>query len=60
MGILLVEVAIYRLAAAFAAPIAIGVSALIPGKSTRPVIGGWTACEASLPASIVSASYLPL
>ena len=42
MGSLLVQVAIYGLAAAFAAPIAIVVSALILGKSTRPVIGGWT------------------
>jgi len=42
MGSLLVQVAIYGLAAALAAPIAIVVSALILGKSTRPVIGGWT------------------
>ncbi len=42
MGSLLVQVAIYGLAAAFAAPIAIVVSALILGKSTRPVLGAWT------------------
>ena len=42
MGSLLVQVAIYGLAAAFAAPIAIVVTALILGKSTRPVLGGWT------------------
>ena len=42
MGSLLVQVAIYGVAAALAAPIAIVVSALILGKSTRPVIGTWT------------------
>ena len=41
MGSLLVQVAIYGLAAAFAAPIAIVVSALILGKSARPVFGAW-------------------
>jgi Sap-like sulfolipid-1-addressing protein len=39
---LLVQVAIYGLAAAFAAPIAIVVSALILGKSKRPVASGWS------------------
>ena len=42
MGSLLVQVAIYGLAAAFAAPIAIVVTALILGKSARPVLGAWT------------------
>jgi len=42
VGSLLVQVAIYGLAAAFAAPIAIVVTALILGKSTRPVLGAWT------------------
>ena len=42
MGSLLVQVAIYGLAAAFAAPIAIVVTALILGKSTRPVPSAWT------------------
>ena len=42
MASLLVQVAIYGLAAAFAAPIAIVVTALILGKSTRPVLGAWT------------------
>jgi threonine/homoserine/homoserine lactone efflux protein len=42
MGSLLVQVAIYGLAAAFAAPIAIVVTALIIGKSARPVVAGWT------------------
>lgn len=42
MDSLLVQVAIYGLAAAFAAPIAIVVSAMILGKSQRPVLGAWT------------------
>jgi hypothetical protein len=42
MASLLVQVAIYGLAAALAAPIGIVVSALILGKSTRPVLGTWT------------------
>jgi hypothetical protein len=42
MSGLLIQVAIYGLAAAFAAPIAIVVSALILGKSARPVVGTWT------------------
>jgi len=42
VGGLLVQVAIYGLAAAFAAPIAIVVTALILGKSERPVVSGWT------------------
>jgi hypothetical protein len=42
MGSLLVQVAIYGLAAAAAAPIGIVVSALILGKSKRPVISTWT------------------
>jgi Sap, sulfolipid-1-addressing protein len=42
MSGLLIQVAVYGLAAALAAPIGIVVSALILGKSSRPVIGGWT------------------
>lgn len=42
MGSLLVQVALYGLAAAFAAPIAAVVSALILGKSKRPVAAAWT------------------
>ncbi len=42
MGTLLVQVAIYGLAAALAAPIGIVVSSLILGKSQRPVASGWT------------------
>jgi hypothetical protein len=42
MGGLLVQVAVYGLAAAFAAPIAAVVTALILGKSERPVAGAWT------------------
>jgi len=42
MGSLLVQVAIYGLAAAFAAPIAAVVSALILGVSQRPVVSAWT------------------
>jgi Sap, sulfolipid-1-addressing protein len=42
MGTLLIQVAIYGLAAALAAPVAIVVTALILGKSTRPVLGAWT------------------
>ena len=42
MSGLLVQVAIYGLAAAFAAPIAIVVSALVLGKSKRPVPSAWT------------------
>lgn len=42
MGSLLVQVAIYGLAAAVAAPIAAVISALILGKSKRPVVGAWT------------------
>ena len=39
VGSLLVQVAIYGLAAAAAAPVAAVVSAVILGKSTRPVLG---------------------
>ena len=42
MGSLLVQVAIYGLAAACAAPVAAVVSAVILGKSARPVISTWT------------------
>ena len=42
VGSLLVQVAIYGLAAALAAPIAVVVTALILGKSKRPVLGAWT------------------
>jgi threonine/homoserine/homoserine lactone efflux protein len=42
MGSLLVDVAIYGLAAALAAPIAAVVSALILGVSKRPVASAWT------------------
>jgi Sap, sulfolipid-1-addressing protein len=42
VGSLLLQVAIYGLAAAAAAPIAIVVTALILGKSANPVLGGWT------------------
>ena len=42
MASLLVQVAIYGLAAAFAAPIAAVVSALILGESKRPVVSAWT------------------
>lgn len=42
MSGLLLQVAIYGLAAAFAAPIAIVVTALILGKSQRPVPSAWT------------------
>ena len=42
MGSLLVQVAIYGLAAAVAAPIGAVVSALILAKSTRPVRSAWT------------------
>jgi hypothetical protein len=42
MGSLPVQVAVYGLAAAFAAPIGAVVSALILGKSRRPVVGAWT------------------
>jgi hypothetical protein len=42
VGGLLVQVAIYGLAAAFAAPIAVVVTALILGKSKRPVVSAWT------------------
>ena len=42
MSGLLVDVAIYGLAAAFAAPIAAVVSALILGVSKRPVASAWT------------------
>ena len=42
MGGLLVQVAVYGLAAAFAAPIAAVVTALILSKSERPVAGAWT------------------
>jgi hypothetical protein len=41
VGSLLAQVALYGLAAAFAAPIALVVSAMILGKSTRPVVSGW-------------------
>ena len=42
MASLLVNVAVYGFAAAFAAPIAAVVSALILGKSKRPLLGAWT------------------
>jgi hypothetical protein len=42
VGSLLVQVAIYGLAAALAAPIAIVVTALILGKSQRPLVSAWT------------------
>jgi hypothetical protein len=42
MSGLLVQVAIYGLAAAFAAPLAVVVSALILGKSQRPLASAWT------------------
>jgi Sap, sulfolipid-1-addressing protein len=42
LGSLLVQVAIYGLAAAFAAPIAIVVSALILERSKRPLASVWT------------------
>jgi hypothetical protein len=42
MGSLLVQVTLYGLAAAAAAPIAIVVSALILGKSKRPLASAWT------------------
>ena len=42
MSSLLVQVALYGVAAAFAAPIAVVVSALILGKSRRPIVSGWT------------------
>jgi hypothetical protein len=42
VGSLLVQVAIYGLAAAAAAPIAAVVSAVILGKSARPVLAAWT------------------
>jgi len=42
LGSLLVQVAIYGLAAACAAPVAAVVSAVILGKSARPVISTWT------------------
>jgi Sap, sulfolipid-1-addressing protein len=42
VGSLLVQVAIYGLAAACAAPVAAVVSAVILGKSSRPVISTWT------------------
>ncbi len=42
MGTLLVQVAVYGLAAALAAPIAIVVTALILGKSRRPLVSAWT------------------
>ena len=42
MGTLLIQVAIYGLAAALAAPVAIVVTALILGKSKRPVVSAWT------------------
>jgi hypothetical protein len=42
MGSLLVQVAVYGLAAACAAPVAAVVSAVILGKSSRPILGTWT------------------
>jgi hypothetical protein len=42
VGSLLVQVAIYGLAAALAAPVAAVVSAVILGKSSRPVLSTWT------------------
>ena len=42
LGSLLVQVAIYGVAAACAAPVAAVVSAVILGKSSRPVISTWT------------------
>jgi threonine/homoserine/homoserine lactone efflux protein len=42
VGSLLVQVAVYGLAAALAAPVAAVVSALILGKSTRPLPSAWT------------------
>ena len=42
MGNLLAQVAVYGLAAAAAAPVAAVVSALILGKSTRPLLSAWT------------------
>jgi hypothetical protein len=39
---LLVQVAVYGLAAALAAPVAMVVSAVILGKSSKPVLGTWT------------------
>ncbi len=42
MGSLLVQVAFYGLAAALAAPIGIVVTALILGKSQRPLVSAWT------------------
>lgn len=42
MGSLFVQVAIYGIAAALAAPIAVVVTALILGKSQQPVLGAWT------------------
>jgi Sap, sulfolipid-1-addressing protein len=39
---LLLQVAIYGLAAALAAPVALVVSAVILGKSSQPVVGTWT------------------
>ncbi len=41
MGSLLVQVAIYGLAAALAAPVAIVVTAMILGKSKRPLASAW-------------------
>ena len=41
MGSLLLQVALYGVAAAAAAPVAIVVSALILGKSARPLGGAW-------------------
>lgn len=42
MGSLLAQVALYGLAAAAAAPVAAVVSALVLGKSSRPLLGVWT------------------
>ena len=42
MGSLLLNVAVYGLAAALAAPVAAVVTALILGKSTRPLPSAWT------------------
>jgi Sap, sulfolipid-1-addressing protein len=39
---LLLQVAVYGLAAALAAPVALVVSAVILGKSSQPVLGTWT------------------
>ena len=58
MGDLLVQVAIYGLAAALAAPIAIVVTALILGKSASPVVAAWTFVAGAALLDIVFATVI--